>query len=46
MRASKNVEYNQIGHAIELIQIAKQQLSSNVNFQLTLEALFLKIKES
>ena len=46
IKQSSRIGYNEVGNIIELIQKTKQQLSSNVNFQLTLEALFLKIKES
>ncbi|MFP4697632.1 MAG: DNA polymerase III subunit delta' [Eubacteriales bacterium] len=43
---SHKMSYNKIGKNINYIEKTKQQISYNVNFQLSLETLLLKIKES
>jgi DNA polymerase-3 subunit delta' len=46
LKASSFITYNKIGKNIKMIESTKQQFKYNVNFQLNLEALLMKIKES
>ncbi|NLP46342.1 MAG: DNA polymerase III subunit delta' [Epulopiscium sp.] len=46
LKQAQGLSYNRIGQCLDNIRIAKDQLLKNANFQLTIEMLLLKLKES
>ena len=46
LKQAHGISYNRIGQCLDSIMMAKDQLSKNANFQLTIEMMLLKLKES